>query len=380
LTPNGKLDRAALPAPDWVRTLDARPSAPRTALECSLAAFWCEVLELHDVGVDDNFFDIGGRSRLAAEVFARIEAELGVRLPLATLFEAPTIAQLARRIDEQGSAGSWPCLVPVQPNGCIPPFFCVHPVGGNVVSFGPLARHLGSDVPFYGIQSIGLDGSRPPLDSVEAMASAYIGEIRLVQPRGPYNVGGASFGGLVAFEMAVQLRAAGEEVGVVALLDTDFPSSPSGSLFRVLAQSRTFRRSVYPLLHRVRAHANSLRRLGPRGYVGALRGSSGSATATGTTAATGSFMRTLAQVEAANLRAAGKYVPRPYEGTLTYFRARDAAPTPDRRDLWRAMARTVHVRDVPGGHFSVRREPHVRILAALLRESLMGAAGADEAA
>src|SRR5205807_4621015 len=144
-------------------------------------------------------------------LFAQIEEQLGKRLPLATLFQAPTVAQLAGILKKE-NAPSWSSLVSIQTLGSRLPFFCVHAVGGNVLEYYDLARHLGSDQPFYGLQSQGLDGKQAPLTRIEEMAAYYIKEIRKVQPEGPYAVGGRSFGGIVAFEMACQLHAQGQEV------------------------------------------------------------------------------------------------------------------------------------------------------------------------
>ena len=375
LTPNGKIDRAALPAPVPAAPSAAAPFATDT--QRVLAALWCDVLELPAVGADEDFFALGGRSRLAARLFARIEATFGVRLPLATLFEATTVAALAARIDDAGRLASWSCLVPVRVRGGRPPFFCVHPIGGNVVSYLPLVERLGPDVPFYGLQSVGLDGRAAPLRTVGEMAAHYLTEVRRVQPRGPYHLGGASFGGVVAYEMAVQLRGAGQDVDLLALIDTEFPPCPEGGLFRRLARSRRFRDRVYPWMVRARAHARSLRRLGLASYVAALRGHTPRADEK---RRRDPFTRALAAVEALNRRALENYVPPRYDGSLVYFRAVDERPAVDRRLAWRAFAARMDVHDVPGTHFSCRREPHVAVLAAALRERLTGRASTIEAA
>jgi amino acid adenylation domain-containing protein len=370
LTPNGKVDRDALPAPDW-KQLDGRAHAPaRTSIEAHLAQLWAEVLEVSEVGIDENFFDLGGRSRLGAQLFARIESELGIRLPLATLFESPTVAGLASRLEEHRGQGPWPSLVPIRAAAEAAPFFCVHPVGGNVVSFAPLATHLGPDVSFYGLQAVGLDGLRPPLRSVEEMAARYIGEIRRAHPRGPYALGGASFGGLVAYEMAVQLEAEGERVSLLALFDTDFPPVIARPLSATLAGRPVYTRHLYPLLVRLRAHLDSLRRLGLAGYLEAVRAPAGRTGGPTAAATPDRFMRTLAEIERANRRAAEVYVPRRYGGTVTFLRAAEADVQPDRRPLWHSVAAEVVTLDVPGTHYTMRQEPHVRVLAQRLREAL----------
>ena len=185
LTASGKLNRRALPAPDdSVDRTGTILAAPETPLEKSLTAIWADVLEIKAIGINDNFFDLGGHSLLAVRLFAQIEKKLGKRLPLATLFQAPTVAQLAAVIQKDWTP-EWSSLVainPVEPAGSKPPFFCVHALGGNVLEYRELARHLGDDQPFYGLQSAGLDGKHAPHTRVEDMAAHYIKEMRELQP------------------------------------------------------------------------------------------------------------------------------------------------------------------------------------------------------
>src|SRR5260370_26293793 len=185
-----------------------------------LARIWQDLLGVKSIGRDQNYFDLGGDSPLAVQLFAQIEKVFGVKLPLATLFDAPTIEELARILGREASAPRWSPLVAIQPAGSRPPFFCIHGAGGNVLIYRDLSQNLGPDQPFYGLQSPGLDGSRPPLTRIEEMAALYVKEIRTVQPYGPYFLGGYCMGGTIAYEMAQQLRAQGEQVGLLALVDT----------------------------------------------------------------------------------------------------------------------------------------------------------------
>lgn len=202
---------------------DTQYEAPRDSLELQLTQIWQEVLALPSVGIRDNFFELGGQSFLALRIFNQIEERFGKSLPLSTLLSAPTIADLATIIRKDNDSIQQSSLVPFQTQGSNPPFFCVHGLGGNVLSFRDLANHLGPDQPFYGLQPQGLSGDAPPLTRVEDMAKRYIKEIREVQPEGPYFIGGLSMGGLIAYEIAQRLRAQGQTVSLLALLDTYGP-------------------------------------------------------------------------------------------------------------------------------------------------------------
>ncbi|NJN82946.1 MAG: amino acid adenylation domain-containing protein [Caldilineaceae bacterium] len=221
ISPNGKVDRRALPAPDQLRPeLAGALVAPRDALELQLAKMWETILGRKPIGIRDNFFELGGHSLLAVRLFAQIEERFGKTLSLATLFQAPTVEQLADILRQEHWQPPWTSLVAIQPGGSKPPFFCVHGGDGNILYYRDLSRHLGPDQPFYGLQAQGLDGRHPPHTEIGEMAAHYVHEIRSLQPEGPYYLGGYCTGGTLAFEMAQQLHAQGEEVGLLALFDT----------------------------------------------------------------------------------------------------------------------------------------------------------------
>lgn len=192
-------------------------------VEQQLAEIWAEVLNIYPVGVKDNFFELGGHSLLAVQLMAKIEQQFGRNLPLATLFQHPNIEQLAIIFRQPIDALSWSPLVPIKPSGSQPPFFCLPGVGGNPIYLYNLAHHLGRDQPFYALQALGLDGESEPQSQVEEIASYYIQAIQTIQPQGPYFLGGHSFGGVVAYEMACQLNKLGYEVALLAILDSDAP-------------------------------------------------------------------------------------------------------------------------------------------------------------
>ncbi len=226
LTPNGKVDRRALPIPEQKRPeLERAFVAPRNIIEIQLAQIWQNILGIQSVGVRDNFFELGGNSLLAVKLFTQIEKRFDQKLPLATLFQAATIEQLASILSQSHTSASWSSLVTIQPGSSAKrPLFLIHALGGNVVGYQNLVRYLGAEQPVYGLQAQGLDGKKPPHTRVEDMASHYIQEIRTVQPYGPYLLGGFSSGGIVAYEMARQLLAQGDRVALLAMFDTYSPS------------------------------------------------------------------------------------------------------------------------------------------------------------
>jgi thioesterase domain-containing protein/aryl carrier-like protein len=224
LTPNGKVDRRALPAPSQSRDLE-RFVAPRNQLELQLVQIWSQILKLDEVGVKDNFFDIGGHSLLVPYLLAQIQQQFGKSLPLVTLFQHPTIEELAELVQKEVHVSIWSPLVALQPNGSNPPLFCIPGAGGNPFYLHNIARCLGSDQPFYSFQTNHLDRELVPITQVEDIAGQYIQALQAVQPQGPYFLAGHSFGGKVVYEMAQQLRHQGQIIALVAILDTTAPNT-----------------------------------------------------------------------------------------------------------------------------------------------------------
>ncbi|MGW5904913.1 amino acid adenylation domain-containing protein [Streptomyces althioticus] len=220
LTPNGKLDRAALPVPAYAAGRESRP--PRTPAEHTVCTLFAEVLGVERAGVEDDFFELGGHSFLAARLVARLREEFGRELPVRTVFDFPTPEGIAAVVTgtADGAVGrSSETLLPLRARGTATPLFCLHPGGGFSWCYAGIVRHLGPDVPVYGIQARGLDGAGPLPSSMAEMTEDYLERIRSVQPSGPYRLAGWSFGGLVAHALATRLRAEGEEVSLLALLD-----------------------------------------------------------------------------------------------------------------------------------------------------------------
>lgn len=244
LTLNGKVDRRALPDPGRTEQQEYNEYvAPRDQTERVLCRVWSEILNVKRVGIDDDFFTLGGHSLLAAKVFARLDEEFGHSIPLGVLFTAPTVRLLAGRyrvsVESKGSS----VIVPIRADGTLSPLFAAPGVFGNVVGFADLARELGSEQPFYGLQSVGLDGVDAPLESVVSMAKLYIRQVRSVQARGPYAIIGACFGATVAYEMARQLLEEGEEVAFLGLLSpTD--REGNGDHENYLSIPRAYKRTI----------------------------------------------------------------------------------------------------------------------------------------
>jgi aspartate racemase len=351
-TPNGKVDRRGMPAPKPADFTEPNEYiAPTDELEKQLTKIWAAVLSKESIGIRDNFFDLGGHSLLAARLMHRIEQTLGQRLPLAALLQAPTVEQFAALLRQEGWSASWSSLVAIQAEGSRPPFFCVHGVGGNVVGFRDLARHMGPEQPFYALQPQGLDGQRPCLTSVPEMAERYLREIRRVQPEGPYRIGGYSFGGLVAYEMAQQLRAQEQEVSLLALFDT-YPGKMESRASQMRNLSKLPLKEA--LLFLVKKGSFVMMTLRKRLELQMLP-------------------RALRNVRQACAAAAAGYDVQPYDGQVTLFRVKEksAGSLDDPYAIWwRVAAGGVDLREISGDHLSLLKEPQVRLLAEELNDAL----------
>ncbi len=367
LTANGKVDRRALPVPefDLPATIDTF-LAPRNEVELQLAEIWERVLGVRAIGIRDNFFELGGHSLMAVRLFAEIERVWHQNLPLATLFQAQTISELAIVLRESEWSPHWSSLVLIQPGGAKPPLFCIHPIGGNILEYYSLANYLGREHPVYGLQSQGLDGQQAPSRSVEAMASHYITEIRTVQLHGPYLLLGYSFGGLVAFEMARQLEAAGEKIQMLALLDCSAPNLPNrrpsfGQSIKVhlcnLWQLNFQERSNYIMGRIAYRYSNDNERdfLAKNLYDPQ------------------DLTPPLLNVLGANLEAGENYIARPYSGHLDLFRCQVQDlehylhPEFGWVDLVGDRLKIYHV---AGSHFRMMKEPRVKFLAGQIKSCL----------
>jgi amino acid adenylation domain-containing protein len=371
LTPNGKVDRRALPAPDKsCFSLKASFVSPRDILELQLVQIWEEVLDVHPVGVRDNFFDLGGHSLLAITLMARIQQKFGKNLPLATLFQGATIENLASSLRPQTDSPSWSTLIAIQPDGPKRPLFCVHPGGGTVLEYIHLARHLGSEQPFYGLESLGLYEEEKSYARVEDMATHYIEAMQVVQPQGPYLLAGWCFGGLVAFEMAQQLQAQSQEVSFLGLMDISAHRVASEEFEELEVEDdaaflvKVFAKDISFSLDRIRQLGSDEQLLYVIEKVKQLNlipPDVGLAQA-----------RYLVQMLKSHIGATKAYIPQPYRGRATLFRAsEEAANSQDLTLGWEEVAAEgLDLHLVPGNHATMVVEPHVQVLAKQLRACL----------
>jgi acyl carrier protein len=218
LTLNGKIDCKHLPSPNYRANRQYGVEKPSTTQEGILANIWADILKINKVGVNDNFFDLGGHSLLLTNLFHQIEEAFQVKLPISTIFQAGTVKELAKILSQENGLVSSSSLVSLQPKGTNKPLFLIHPCNGEILIYRLLAKKLGPDFPVYGLQAVGLDGQKKPLYSVEEMADNYIKEIQKVQPHGPYYLGGKHIGSMVALEIAQRLISQGQKVELIVVL------------------------------------------------------------------------------------------------------------------------------------------------------------------
>ncbi len=358
-------------------------TAPDSELERRLCQLWQELLHVERVGVKDDFFELGGHSLLAVRLFAEIEKVTGRKLPLVTVFQAPTVQALAALLSQQQAAPSRSLLVAVQPNGSKPPLFLVHGAGGDVLwGYANLAAHLPADQPVYGIKSRGQVGLKEP-DQIEEMARYYLEAVRAHQPQGPYFLGGYCFGGNVAYEMARQLQAEGQRVALLALLD----SAPANAGYETMSWWRPgfawrFACNACDWLRDFAALAPVERRRFLGRKLRALMRKIQHHFKRSTTAPfvdleemidTSHFPEHELKLWQAHLEAMSKHVEQPYIGKVTLLRTKGQPLFCSLEEdfCWGRLALGgVLVRRIPGSHENIFVEPNVRFLAQELAAAL----------
>ncbi|WP_372785125.1 amino acid adenylation domain-containing protein [Phenylobacterium sp.] len=361
LNTNGKLDRPALPTPQVAS--EAPYLAARDGNERRLCKLFAELTGAGRVGIDDNFFDLGGHSVLGARLMVEIEKAFGVRAPLGMLFAAPTVRELAKKIQQSDFASPWTSLVPIQTEGAAPPIFMVHWIERD------LARHIGADRPIYGL-SYGLagdmgQGSLAMPDTIEDLAGHYISEMRNLQPKGPYYLIGHSAGGVVAYEMAQQLSAQGETVALLGLLDTYAPMAGTrGAALNLGGVVKNVLRT--PLLTLAKYTLSFVReqvtKLEPVRQL---------------------LMRNDALPAALRLRLINEFInnykPKTYAGKVDFFKSMKPplmirhAPPPPLDLAWTGLAvggLTIH--EIPGDHMEIVKDPLAAVTAAKIQHRLAG--------
>ena len=360
-------------------TLSAQPQArkfvaPRDSVELQLALMWERLIGRQPIGVHDDFFEIGGQSLLAAQMVIEIDKEFGRKIDLSTLLTASTVEALAQRLHSEDT-GTQTSLVPIRATGSKAPLFCVHGGGGHVLRFRAMAARLDADQPFYGLRSPEADGAVARL-TVEDLAAKYIRDIRAVQPKGPYFLAGASFGGLIAYEMATQLITAGEKVGLLGLFDTGNPA-----YYRDLSFGQSLQFQALYVVDRIRLYARRLFKGETWQLIRDLARSIGSRASYIFFRVAQRFygwsQKPLPDALRDNVKmfsAVGQaFTPKPYSGELTLFRAKGrTAEYGSNLSLgWNEIVSGgVRVINVPGDHMTILEEPFVWDLVEELRTCL----------
>lgn len=363
LTPNGKRNRLALPEPDWsLLSTYQYVSTPADPVEVTLQKVWAELLGFMP-GIEDSFFDLGGHSLMAVQLFARLESEFNCNLSFNHLLQCPTIQSLASLIKLGYRPNKSTILVTLKPQGAKPPLFCIHGIGGAAFYYRAMLPYLPEDQPVYGVQSRGFDKVESPLRRVEEMAALYLEEIRNIYPKGPLYLIGHSFGGLIAYEMACQIQRRGETPGLLLLVDTKTPElaktpPPISRFLKTVGlnlwnmphcQRREYIQSSVQWFFRKR------KVLGDREYAEALKRKQAHIP--------------MLNVLEPNYQAQEIYTPAPYQGDVVIFRARIQSPRSahDQTLGWGKLVDgriKVHILD--GAHMSVMEEPYVQGLARAL--------------
>jgi amino acid adenylation domain-containing protein len=379
LTPNGKVDRKALPSPNFTReVLENAFTPPRNEVEKVIANIWSQALKIEQVGIHDNFFDLGGNSLLAVRVFSEIEKVLNKKIPLNLIFQHPTIAALSDFSTSESKNDNFSALVSLQPLGNKTPIFCTHAIGTSVQFYRQLVEYLGKEHPFYGLQSRFLQQSEKNENiTLEDMAGFYIQEIQTIQPKGPYLLGGFSFGGIVVYEMAQQLLNSGHEVALLAIFDTSAPDARQRLDYQkqLLKHWHNFRDFGIDYAQKKALNQIKFRTLQAKTLlkqrlhaIKKVENIDIKSEKTKKEDIQAYFEARLKRIEKLHLKTLNEYVFKPYGGELTLFRS---LVRPDNTsDVWdetlgwsNLVTGKLKILDIPGSHHQIFDEPYVQTLA-----------------
>ncbi|MBF6571305.1 MAG: KR domain-containing protein [Candidatus Binataceae bacterium] len=353
------------------RTAAAAPDNSNDEVETTLTRWWQELLGVESVSSQDNFFDLGGNSLTGVRLLAKLNKAYAVNLKLPSLFEMPTIEKLARLVRREETATVISCVVPLRPRGSLPPLFVLPGAGGSVLAFSQLIPHMESDLPIYTLLYT-VDESKPAVLRVEDLAAHYIQEMRKVQPEGPYYLLGHSFGGLVAFEMAQQLRMMGQATGLLGIIDTRLTNGfadKQDPLKSLMLWARRWSAALRPHAQQLLWGPDRLQHLGDElpfmlaNFRARIRGM--------IYAIFTSMRRTapkfLEHAYDVNMFGARKYRPVSYPGFVTLFRTKREKVTDGLYGYelgWKNLAGSgIEVYEIPGTHLDLVREPNVQLLA-----------------
>jgi len=386
MTANGKVDTAKLPAPDLSQMRPEKTYvAPTNALQEQLVEIWEELLATRPIGIKDDFFELGGHSLLAVQLISRIEEKLNKRIPMASLFQSATIEHLGQAMGQESEGLSWSPLVPMRPEGTRKPIYVVHAGGGHLLAYSDLARNWWEDQPLYGLQSRETNKELLPHTQIELMAAEYVAAIRAFQPIGPYYVAGWSMGGVIAFEMARQFQQQGQKLALVALMDPEAPSEkPAQYNWAVLLGS--FATDLGLSMETLRASWDEISPLPSMQQLGRVWSLAKKAKLIPADMTLMTF-RNLFDSFKTSAHTMRSYAGGLFEGRITLFRPENPieyigkeAPenyyTDEEPDAgWgRLAAQGVEVLTLPGQHYTMMQEPHVKVLAEKLRACIDGAA------
>ncbi|MCX7595891.1 MAG: amino acid adenylation domain-containing protein, partial [Fischerella sp.] len=379
LTPNGKVDKQALQNHDVIRSNPNKSIiTARNFTELALVKIWEQLLNTSPIGVTDNFFDLGGHSFLAVRLLAQIYERFGHNLPLSTLFENTTIEKLAKIVSKPVSLGANSPLVAIQTAGDRRPFFCVHAAGGDVNNYLILARKLGREQPFYALEQTPNRQEFHTL-SVEETAAYYLNEIRTIQPKGPYLLGGWCYGGIIAFEMAQQLQRQNETVDLLVVIDTILPKTliqPTKNddaklVLRLVEAIKNWFGVEFAVSY---AELQGL----PLAQQFHLLFSKANLNISDTEMAQHLQSYKLFK---AHIQAMRNYIPQVYPHEITLFKASEIIKhdfeseefhTDDPFLGWSKYSQQpINLIEVPGNHFSIFNEPYVQALASQLKKMLI---------